>query len=555
MRDDSVHARVDEYVRDYVGLDPVTATVIGEQGSDALLTDFSPEAVTERAELGKRALAEVRRIEPADDAERIAKAVFTERMEIAGELFDAGEEIGALNVIESPVHSLREVFDLMPAETEQQWATLAARMRALPRALEQVRAGLEQAARAGHTAAVRQVDKVATQCARWSGDGGRSYFHGLLDDAPEALADELGAAANTAAGAYAGMSEYLREQLAPKAPRADAVGADRYRLHSRQFTGAALDLDEAYQWAWEEFARIEAEMVEVAGRIEPGASPARAAELLDADPRHRVTGTDGLAAWLQQVSDEALSSLRDTHFTLPDELMRLDCKIAPPGGVLGAYYIGPTDDFGRPGSMWWSVDHEQPSFPVWRDATTVYHEGVPGHHLQVATAVYHADRLNRFQRQLCFISGHGEGWALYAEQLMRELGHLGTDHALLGLLDAQIFRTARVLVDIGMHLELSIPAGTGFHEGQRWSPELGLEFMTTRTLGAHDYLADEVDRYLGWPGQAPSYKLGERAWLAAREQARSRAGESFDSKAFHGRALELGPIGLDALGAELARSL
>lgn len=554
MIEASVHARCDEYVRDYVGHDPITATQVGVEGLDGRLTDYSPDAVIGRAELGKQAMADVAGIEPVDDAERIAKAVFLERMQAETELHDAGEDIGALNVLESPVHAMREVFDLMPLEREEQWADAARRLRAMPTALAQVRSGIEYAAERGRIAAVRQVAKVAEQCGRWAGErADRSFFHELVADAPAGVNDELLAAAETAAGAYGEFGRYLREDLAPRAPQRDAFGAERYRLHSRKFTGADLDLDEAYAWAWEEFARIEQELHQVAGRIRPGASPAQAAAALDADPRLQAVGTDALAAWLQRTSDDALASLRDEYFTIPPELMRLDCKIAPAGGVLGAYYTPPSDGFARPGAMWWSVDHEQSNYPIWREATTVYHEGVPGHHLQIGTAVHRADRLNSFQRQLCFISGHGEGWALYAERLMRELGYLEADHLLLGLLDAQIFRTARVLVDIGMHLELTIPAGTGFHPGQRWTPELGFEFMTTRTISDRDYLADEIDRYLGWAGQAPSYKLGERAWLSAREDARLRAGDGFDSKAFHARALELGPIGLDALGAELAR--
>jgi uncharacterized protein (DUF885 family) len=202
--------------------------------------------------------------------------------------------------------------------------------------------------------------------------------------------------------------------------------------------------------------------------------------------------------------------------------------------------------------MWWSLVPGVDSFATWRETSTVYHEGVPGHHLQIATAVYQADRLNRYQRLMAGTSGHGEGWALYAERLMRELGYLSDEGDLMGMLDAHLFRAGRVIIDIGMHLELEIPRGTGFHEGERWTPELGLEFMTTRTLTDPGLLPDEVDRYLGWPGQAPSYKLGERVWLAARDDAKQRNAERFDLAAFHKQALEMGSMGLDTLRERLA---
>jgi uncharacterized protein (DUF885 family) len=232
--------------------------------------------------------------------------------------------------------------------------------------------------------------------------------------------------------------------------------------------------------------------------------------------------------------------------------MRLDCRIAPAGGPVGAYYTGPTDDFDRPGQMWWSVPADRDEFSTWREVSTVYHEGVPGHHLQVATAVHEAARLNHFQRQFAWVSGYGEGWALYAERLMREFGYLDDDGDLLGMLDAHLFRAARVIVDIGMHLKLPIPAGTGFHEGERWTPELGLEFMTTRTITDEAHVRDEIDRYLGWPGQAPAYKLGERLWLSARDEIRARQGAAFDLKRFHMDALRMGPMGLDTLRERLA---
>jgi uncharacterized protein (DUF885 family) len=190
-------------------------------------------------------------------------------------------------------------------------------------------------------------------------------------------------------------------------------------------------------------------------------------------------------------------------------------------------------------------------FSTWREVSTVYHEGVPGHHLQIATGVHEADTLNAYQRLLGWVSGHGEGWALYAERLMQDLGYLTDDGDLMGMLDAHLFRAARVIIDIGMHLELEIPAGSGFHDGERWTPELGLEFMLTRTITDAEHVHDEIDRYLGWPGQAPAYKLGERLWLQLRDEARRREGESFDLKDFHMRALRLGSMGLDNLGVAL----
>ncbi|ASR37530.1 hypothetical protein BAY61_23830 [Prauserella marina] len=552
-----VHEISDRYVDDFAAAHPCVATTVGISDYDSQLTDYSPEGHAARASIAKRALRDLAEAEPADEGERVAKAVFTERIGLEVELHEAGLDVASLNVIESPVQEVRSVFDLMPQDTEQHWDNIAARMAAVPSALDGVRASLLAAADAGRPAALRQVGKVAEQAEVWAGlTGETGFFDSAVQQAngvPESLRERLRQAAATAQEAYAELAGFLRAELAPRAATKDAVGEDVYRLWSRYFVGSELDLREAYEWGWAEFARVEREALEVAARIKPGATLAEAAAALDADERYHVRGHAAFERWMRELSDEALDSLRGKHFDIPEALMGLDCRIAPPGGGVGAYYTSPNEDFSRPGTMWWSVPPDKDFFSTWREVSTVYHEGVPGHHLQLGTAVHQSATLNKFQRLLGFTSGHGEGWALYAERLMRDLGYLSDDGNLLGMLDAHLFRAARVVIDIGMHLELEIPAGTGFHEGERWTPELGLEFMLTRTITDADHVRDEIDRYLGWPGQAPAYKLGERLWLRAREDAQLRQGSSFDLKDFHTKALRMGNMGLDTLSDQLAK--
>lgn len=555
-----IHQVCDQFVADYAAAHPDVAIQIGVAGHEDEVSDYSPEGHAARAALTRSALAAIEGLEPSDAAERSAKAVFTERSALDVALHDAGLDVSSLNVIASPVHELRMVFDLLPQEKPEQWETIATRMAKVPAAMDGIRSSLLAGADAGRVAALRQVAKVAEQCETWAGlHGSAGYFRALVADArrvpsiSETLLSTLDHHAHAAEESFAEFAGFLRAELAPSAPSKDAVGEEVYRLWSRYFTGAELDLREAYAWGWEEFSRIEREMKEVAGRIKPGATLAEAAAALDTDPRYLLDGQDALKRWMQTLSDEALHALRGTHFDIPDPIMALECLIAPPGGGVGAYYTAPSEDFSRPGRMWWSVPADKTQFSTWREVTTVYHEGAPGHHLQIATAVHQAASLNRYQRVMAFTSGHAEGWALYAERLMRELGFLTDDGDLLGMLDAHLFRAARVIVDIGMHLELEIPAGTGFHEGERWTPDLGLEFLLTRTITDPDHVRDEIDRYLGWPGQAPSYKLGERLWLAARDDARDRAGADFDIKRFHSQALALGGMGLDTLREQLAQ--
>ena len=550
--------RIDELADRYVdaacALDPNQATYIGVAGYDDQLTDYGPEARAARAELARQVLSDLDDAPIETDNDRVCVTAMRERLGLELELHDAGELDGDLNVIESPVQSTRQVFDLMPTEGEDAWRTIATRMSAVPAALAAYRRSLVQARDGGRVAARRQVLACAGQCTQWtSGEDGGFFGHLVAGSGMQGeIRTDLETAARAASQAYAELGTFLRDELAPHAPEHDGVGRERYALWSRYFLGAEIDLDETYAWGLEELARIEQEMAAVADQIVPGGSVADAQALLEADPARKLAGPDALQAWMQQISDRVVSELADVHFDIPQEIRNLECRIAPTkdGGI---YYTGPSEDFSRPGRMWWSVPVGVTEFSTWREVTTVFHEGVPGHHLQVAQTTYRSDVLNRWQRLMCWVSGHGEGWALYAERLMADLGYLDDHGDRLGMLDAQAFRAARVVIDIGMHLGLEIPAGTGFHDGETWDPELGLEFLRAHNSMADEFLRFELDRYLGWPGQAPSYKVGERIWLQARDEVRARQGDQFDLKAFHRRALDLGGLGLDPLRAELAR--
>ena len=323
---------------------------------------------------------------------------------------------------------------------------------------------------------------------------------------------------------------------------------------NRWFLGATVDLDETYAWGWEELKRLDDEKRETADRIKSGSTVREAVAVLDADPALIVEGRERFRDWMQQLSDRTVAEMADVHFDIPEPIRRLECCLAPTNDG-GIYYTSPSEDFSRPGRMWWSVPDGIERFATWRETTTVFHEGVPGHHLQGAQTMYRADRLNRWQRSVCWVSGHGEGWALYAERLMDDLGYLAAPGDYMGMLDGQSMRAARVIVDIGMHLELEIPKDNpfGFHPGETWTPAHGLAFMRDHCLMEDEYIQYEVLRYLGWPGQAPSYKVGERIWLQCREEVRERQGDAFDLKAFHRAALDLGSLGLDPFRAAVAR--
>jgi uncharacterized protein (DUF885 family) len=542
-----------EYVERAAELDPCYATQAGIAGHDHELPDLGADGFAGRAGLDRSTLAALEAAEAPDRREQVARAAMRERLALAVECYDAGDATSELNTIASWVQRVRNVFDLMPTEGEEAAANIATRMAAVPRAYRQLSATLADAARDGRPAARRQVEEVVGQCAAWAkpGDSFYSGLVGRLTAVPDSLRGELGVAARAATEATAELGAFLDRVLMPLAREKDACGPEVYARASRYFLGAAVDLREAYAWSWEEIARLRAEMARASDLVQPGATVEEAVAILDEDPARRVEGRENFRAWMQEHAERTISELDETHFDIPKQARRIEAVIAPTNDG-GIYYTEPSEDWSRPGRMWWSVPDGVETFSTWKEITVVYHEGVPGHHLQVSVALADRESLNRWQR-MSWVSGHGEGWALYAERLMGELGYLDDPGAYLGMLDSQQLLAAQVALDIGVHLELDVPRGTGWRDGERWNAEIAWEFLRAHSSWDERQLRSELRRCLGMPGQAPTYKLGERIWLQAREDAMARAGGAFSLKDFHAKALSLGAMGLDPLREALAR--
>ena len=540
----------DGWVDTLVQLAPTLGTYIGRDEVNDRFGDLSPEGHESIAAATRATLAELSALEPVDAVDEVTKADLTAELTLDLELHEANWHLRDLNVIASAAQDVRSAFDLMPTATADDWSVIATRLAAVPDALrgytETLRAGIA----AGVTPARRQVVEVATQIDRYIADDG--FFaafvaHASPEDGnlPASLARTLADNSASARVAYGALRRFLAEELAPAAGEEDAVGRELYALNSRRFLGATIDLDETYEWGREELERMVAEQTAIANEILPGASVEEAVAHLEADPARKLVGTEALQRWMQETSDRAVAELGATHFDIPEAIRTLECMIAPTqeGGI---YYTGPTDDFSRPGRMWWSVPEGVTEFDTWRELTTVYHEGVPGHHLQIAQAVYNRAELNSWRRLLAGTSGHAEGWALYAERLMQQLGYLDDPADRLGMLDGQRMRAARVVLDIGVHLGKPRLDGEGV-----WGADYALDFMRKNVNMSDQFVQFEVNRYLGWPGQAPSYKVGQRIWEQVRDAYQAEKGAGFDIKEFHKRALDMGGVGLDTLRTAL----
>ncbi|MBO1738440.1 DUF885 domain-containing protein [Leifsonia sp. TF02-11] len=539
----------EEWVDTQLELHPEYHVWLGRPGREGEYSDYSPAGAEQSVAAVRETLAKIRKAEPVDDIDRVTKMDLSRELELTIEKHEAGFGQRDLNVIASPAQELRDIFDLVPTDTEDDWANVAKRLHNLPAAMDGYIETLRSGIATGNVPAVRQVREVLVQANKQVADTGFFFeFTGSAKagdaELPASLKADLASGASESAAAYAKLATFLQDELAAHAPEKDAVGRELYALASRDFLGATVDLDETYEWGLEELARMVAEQESIANEIKPGATVREAIAFLDGDASRKLHGTDALQKWMQETSDRAIEELGRSHFDIPVEIRRLECMIAPTqeGGI---YYTGPSDDFARAGRMWWSVPEGVTEFDTWRELTTVYHEGVPGHHLQIAQATYNKAQLNSWRR-IAGTSGHAEGWALYAERLMEQLGYLDDPADRLGMLDGQRMRAARVVLDIGVHLEKQLPDGSG-----PWTGDYAFGFLGENVNMNEGFVRFEVNRYLGWPGQAPSYKIGQRIWEQLRDEYARREGGSFDIKAFHKKALDIGGVGLDTLKSAL----
>ena len=554
-----VYDIANDYVERYAALNPLSATSIGAPGYDDKMSDFSPQGADANAELNRQTIAALNASAVEGERDRIARDAMLDDLQTSLDTHDAGEHLRSLRVLGSPFQGIRMVFDLMPRATEEDWRNIAARMALVPQGLASYRQSLAEGARQSKTSSRRQAAECARQAQVWAGsEGSSSFFHAMLDAfdasgvASASIRRDIAAGADAAASAYADMGRFLADEYMKDAVERDGVGEERYALSSRAFNGAELDFVETYNWGWEQLRWVENEMAKTAERILPGASVEAVKQFLETDPDRAIEGVDAFQNWMQELQDKTIAELNGAHFDIPDPVKRIEAMIAPPGGALAMYYTAPSEDFSRPGRTWYPTGGKT-RFPLWGEVSIAYHEGVPGHHFERGIARYLTSELSRFQTAIGGASGYIEGWALYAERLMAELGYLENPDYYLGMLRAQALRSVRVIIDIGMHLGFAIPHASDFHAGEAWTPELGLEFIKERSHFPEDFIASEVDRYLGMPAQAISYKVGEREWLNAREDAKRRKGAEFDLKEFHTRALNLGPMGLAQMRREMAR--
>lgn len=542
----------DALLRDIAALRPSSATFWGIDGHDHAWDDFGPQgaaAAISALEDHKRRIDLAPRANARDELAALFACDF---IDVELERLREGDHLADLNNIASPFQNIRMVFDVMNTSTREGWQSITERLATIDRALGTYREALEEGRRHGRTVALRQVDAAIEQGRVHAGES--SSFRALAASFAASpvfdaiLARRLDDAIAHARRAYGDLTDYLEQTYRPSALSTDRFGEERYGRRARAFLGVTLDLRDTFAWGWHEIRQISARMEKVAAQIKPGASLDEVIELLENDPARCAHGPHELVRFVAERQARAVEELSGVHFDIPHPVRSVETKLAPPGGPLGAYYIPPSDDFSRTGTIWYSPGNA-PLIPLFREVSTAYHEGFPGHHLQLGVQVSLRDDLSRLHRVVItdFQTGYAEGWALYAERLMDELGYLEKPEYVLGMLACQMIRACRVVLDIGAHLGLHAPADAPFRPGELIDYDYGVDMLVRVGRMSRSHALSEMTRYLGWAGQAIAYKVGERIILGIRDDVRERQGSSFDMKRFHASLLSTGAIGLGAL--------
>lgn len=538
----------DDAVDQVAEADAMLATYQGIAGHDHVWSDLSPDGAAANRALHQSLRESALACDTPDDGHLLAQQVLIEHCDATTGFYDARAHERDLNNIASPHQSMRFIYGSQAAESTDDWKAIIERVASVGQPLAGWQASLEQGRVTGNVASRRQVEAVLEQGATAVGDD--SSFDALrhrLAAAPidsTSIAQSLDDAITKAKQAFSENNAYLRDTYLPSAQKKDAVGEEFYMFSAERFLGARLDAHATYEWGWSEVERLWRDIETSCAEIDANASVAEVIHELQTKPKYAAGSLDEFVTVMKTRQDQALANLDGVHFDVPREIRAIDVQVEPAGGATAPYYVGPSEDFSRVGSVWYPIEG-QAHFPLFAEITTAYHEGFPGHHLQIGVQIALREQLSRFHRTIVWYPGSGEGWALYAEQLMGELGYLERPEYQVGLLSSQMLRAARIVIDIGIHLELPIPTDVSFHPGEEWSFETAHELLTERAFRPSDEATSEVLRYLGWPGQAISYKVGEQAILDLRDAWQARG--DFDPKTFHAKVLSVGSIGLDLM--------
>ena len=435
---------------------------------------------------------------------------------------------------------------IQPVGTDSLRAQALVRLRALPKFLANEIDNLREGLRLGYSSPkviVRNVIGQLDGILATPVNGSPFYSPATRDSSPQFRDEYARVIQSELIPAIRQYRDYLQSEYLPRAREALGVSSNTggtacHRATIRSFATVGMEPDSVYAMGLREMARIEGEMRTIVTRSFAGESLSTLLPRLRTDPRYTFRTSQEIIDTSEAIMARAKSRMGEWFGRTPkaDVVIQPYPEFRQKAGAPGQYQSAP-DDGSRPAIF--LINPSNPRERSRADAENLaLHEAIPGHHLQVAIAKERTD-LHRLLRY-SFSSGFGEGWALYAERLGDEMGLYSSDLARMGMLGSEAFRAARMVIDAGIH-------------AKGWSRDQALDYLVSHTVIPPRVAQGEIDRYISWPGQAPSYMIGRTEIMRLREQARSAMGARFDIREFHDRVLEDGPLPLGFLRQKVER--
>jgi uncharacterized protein (DUF885 family) len=538
---------------------PLMATEVGVPGRDALLPPLDPARIAALAArlAGQRAGVDALPGEQLSDADQVTREALLAAIDASHTFLTADTLSFTVDPMGGPQLELLNVADYQNVDTPERGHDMVERWRRMgpwvDAVIDRQRASLADGRPPVRILTERVIDELdallAQRDAAWPLLAPASAQHpGWSDHARTRFSDDLaGAVRNGIRPAFERYRTFLRNEALPAARGDDAVGIgvledglQLYRALARAHTTTDLDPQALHAIGLAEIERIDAELVELGGSLLGAHGLDDTLQRLRSDRTLYFTAGDDI----ETVARDSLARAQQAVPAWFGRVPTMPCEVVAMGAheeehSTIAYYRDPAADGSRPGRYHVNRSHPE-TRPRYEAEALAFHEAVPGHHLQIALA-QEATSLPAFRRH-ALTTAYVEGWGLYAERLSDEMGLYSGDLDRIGIASFDAWRASRLVVDTGMH-------------ALGWSRSGAIAFMTEHTALGTNNIANEVDRYIAWPGQALAYKIGQREILRLRDEARVRLGERFDIRRFHDAVLLPGALPLNVLRRVVERAL
>ena len=541
----------DQFWEDVLASHPSWATVLGDRRFDDRLEDPSQAGIAAELAWLDRTVAEASAIDTGSftSMQRVTHQMLLDEAQNTASALRTGMDEWTVDPLQGPVMNILDTVDYQTITTPEEGAAMVERYRGIGRYFDALRANLREAAADGKVAVSKPIERMldilrgleALPAEEWKlaapakleltdwSDADRERFRTSLMEAVREIAIP----------AFRRYRETIEQDIQPMARPEDRPGivhlpggAEAYRTAIRVHTTLDLTPEEIHATGLAEIDRIDREFVELGGRVLGTKDLQSTLAALRDDPSLRFETADEVFETAKRSLARATAAVTDWFGRVPTAA----CVVVPVPSHSQehqtiAYYSWPAIDGSRPGRYYINL-HAPETRPRYEAEALAFHESVPGHHLQIAIA-QELEGLPAFQRMLG-ATAFAEGWGLYTERLSDEMGLYSGDMDRFGVLSYDAWRAGRLVVDTGMH-------------ALGWTRQQAIDFLTVHSALAANNIANEVDRYIVWPGQALAYKTGQLEILRLRAEAKDRLGARFEIKQFHDTVLGAGAISLPAL--------